>query len=270
MRRLSVADGRPAPHAGNIPLTCFYWVHGTACPFGKEQCHFTHSEVGRAAEHLIHEQALETGVAFKPKFYNPTEVCDYWARPGGCDKGDTGCWFAHWYPTKGPWVKYHLNDRTTQPTKSDSEPQPQFEAQPPYDRPVCRYWQHSNCWLSAKKCRFLHEFPPSSLDAIQQRSPDSTRKVSKSSLKVQKTCPFWLRGDCNRSDESCNFVHEQLAEVASFVPPPVSGRSRYEKICPYWADGFCTKTAEKCKYLHEFIDNTAIARKPGTVLDDCI
>jgi hypothetical protein len=252
-RRSSVAEEPLASDAGNIPISCFYWSNDLPCPAGERQCLFSHRKQDRVAERHIHEQALENGQAFKPKFFSPTEVCFYWAK-GSCRQSDTVCWFAHWYPSKGPWIKSRLNDRKTMTARSKLEPDSPLSRDPS----ICRYWLKNGCW-TPETCKFSHRLPGSTSDAVQQLPQESARKVSNALSnsmphKIQKTCPYWYhKNKCKLSAETCQYVHENLDVIADWAGS--------RKVCPFWANGSCKFSAEDCKYLHQFLDNAPVAGK---------
>jgi hypothetical protein len=210
-RRPSAADGPPAPHAGNIPLTCFYWHAHTACPAGERHCHFVHGNSDRIAERAIHVQSLETGDTRRPKYSDPTMVCYHWGKVGHCYHGDTGCWFAHWWPNNDKWVMYLHNDKTRR--QWAGKPDGWERQQSTKFARTCRFWLEDNC--RNPECKYMHQVSDSITGHAQRPMIDIV------AYKSPKTCPFWRNGACRKSEKECRFRHEMTDEVAQ--PPSTKG-----------------------------------------------
>lgn len=270
-RQDAASNGPVAPYAETIPLTCFYWYNHLNCPLGKEQCRFTHGDCDRIADQELHHQSLEVGTTgWKPKFWDPTKVCFFWNK-GGCHQGDTGCWFAHWRPSKIPWVVFSANDETRnlgRPIVEGNHAVPQSESVPPTGprsnsyqrtraviRQQCRYWETGHC-RDGPSCKRIHGYASSAAETPQQLAvPKTPRSTPIPPGKILKTCPYWYYNkNCRKSAENCDFVHELLENIAEFARPV--------KICPFWLspDG-CSKPASDCKFLHNDAEGVPVGGK---------
>jgi hypothetical protein len=256
-RRLNAADGPPAPYAGNIPLTCFYWNAHLECPVGERQCYFVHAPVenGGIATRALHEQSLETGVARKPKFFDQTNVCYYWGASGPCHHGETGCWFAHWWPNNGGWI---MRKRNKKHGKSRvGKPESAGPGDPIQIARTCRYWLQGNCRNPG--CKFMHEVLENPIDSVRHSILESIQKASTTNRspiphqmpntggKVPETCPFYARSHCSKSAEDCKYLHNTPLNTNPAQKMP---RTKIQETCPYWARGYCHKSDEDCKYMH--------------------
>jgi hypothetical protein len=109
---------------------------------------------------------------------------------------------------------------------------------PKFDCPtiVCghQYKGREGCFRNIEACLFAHWKPLKGEWKYHNQ------------VKLNKTCTFWLSGDCYKTAEECEYAHEQLDEVAVHKP----------NTCPFWYDNYCGRgppclKGNGCKFSHE-------------------
>ena len=166
-----------------------------------------------------------------------------------CPDGEHECRFPHYRDHGGGMADFILYE---QAREYNSTP----EKWPKFNIPaiVCGYhFRKAEGCFRGTECAYAHWKPTGVMEGEWKYHDHG---------QIRKTRAYWMRGNCNKSAETCQFAHEETDEVAEVAP-----WANAALVCPFWfsnqyeSGAPCSK-GDRCKFSHQL--GPKIAYNPRT------